>query len=106
MGVGLRVTGWLASESKPQAVEEFSLNDFDESLLCKEIMGSNAPSSFNDPSHFPSGFDSNVSNPTENNLISSGFADLENLELDTPPELSLTVSYFFVVVSPFVCSCY
>lgn len=88
MGVDFGVRGWLAGESQPQAVGHFGLNDFDESLICKQITGSYPPLSFNDP-----GTSLATSVPTENNRISCGFTDLENLELETLPELSLTVSY-------------
>ncbi|CAM8907542.1 unnamed protein product [Rhodiola kirilowii] len=87
-------TGWLAGES--QAAEQFGLNDFDESLMCKEDFGSCPSFNFNDPgpSHVPSNFGGNESTLTENNGISSSFADLENLELDTPPDFQLTDLYF------------
>uniref|UniRef100_A0A7N0T4U4 NAC domain-containing protein n=1 Tax=Kalanchoe fedtschenkoi TaxID=63787 RepID=A0A7N0T4U4_KALFE len=84
-------TTWLAGES--EAAEQLGLNDFDEYLLCKEIIGSYAP--FKDPGPSRATYsylDGNQSNLTEDNHISSGFADLENLELDTPPDFQLTVS--------------
>ncbi|KAF7819512.1 Suppressor of gamma response 1 [Senna tora] len=83
-------TGWLAGES--QAVE----NDFDgldDILLCNEILDSS--SVFND-----SGFNSSSTNGFACNTnglagsghdnLSYGISDLDNLELDTPPDFQLS----------------
>ncbi|GMY13255.1 SUPPRESSOR OF GAMMA RESPONSE 1-like isoform X1 [Fagus crenata] len=80
---------WLAGES--QAVENSGLNSIDDSLLCKEIFESCAPlnnSGLNYSSY--TGLASNTNEMTANNNASSGFADLENLELDTPPDFHLS----------------
>lgn len=75
---------WLAGES--QAVEN-DLNCLDDTLLCKEIFdtGLNYMS--------PTGFASNINELPRSGNTSCGIADLENLELDTPPDFQLAVSF-------------
>jgi hypothetical protein len=92
---------WLAGES--QAVENSGLNSMDDSLLCKEIFESCAPlnnSGLNYSSY--TGLASNTNEMTANNNASSGFADLENLELDTPPDFYLSVSFTFLSSFAFI----
>jgi hypothetical protein len=92
---------WLAGES--QAVENCDLNCLDDSLLCKEIFDSSAPLNYwglNDISY--TNFVSNKNEATINNNAASGIPELENIELDTPPDFQLAVSFtsypsFFVV---------
>lgn len=83
---------WLAGES--QAVENCDLNCLDESLLCKEIFDSCAPLDhwgLNDISY--TNFVSNKNEVTINNNVSSGIPELLNIELDTPPDFQLAVSF-------------
>jgi hypothetical protein len=83
---------WLAGES--QAVENCDLNCLDDSLLCKEIFDSCASSNhwgLNDISY--TNFVSNKNEMTINNNASSGIPELENIELDTPPDFQLSVSF-------------
>lgn len=86
---------WLAGES--QAVDNSDFNGIDDSLLCKEIFYSSSllpnncglnPVSFTDIAH-------NTNEVTGNNNAPCGIADLENLELDTPPDFQLAVSIIF-----------
>ncbi|GMN42606.1 hypothetical protein TIFTF001_011798 [Ficus carica] len=71
---------WLAGES--QAIENSGLNSIDDSLLCKEIFDSgfnyipNTDFTYNDKF-------------TGENIAPCGVSDLENLELDTPPDFHL-----------------
>ena len=74
---------WLAGES--QAVENSGLNSIDDSLLCNETFDSRY-------TYIP-----NTDLTCEENRLTGksippcGISDLENLELDTPPDLQLSV---------------
>ncbi|XP_038717124.1 SUPPRESSOR OF GAMMA RESPONSE 1-like [Tripterygium wilfordii] len=79
----------LAGES--QAVQTDYLNGIEDSWLCKEILDST--SHLNNPglNHVSySGFSCNSNAETGINNTSAGFFDLENLELDTPPDFQLS----------------
>ncbi|XP_059670066.1 SUPPRESSOR OF GAMMA RESPONSE 1 [Cornus florida] len=73
---------WLAGES--QAIDT---NDINDSLLCNEIF--NSYSTLNDPvlNHGPFTNTNDVLGADRNTTC--GMADLENLELDTPPDFEL-----------------
>ncbi|XP_057983286.1 SUPPRESSOR OF GAMMA RESPONSE 1-like isoform X2 [Malania oleifera] len=78
---------WLAGES--QAVDNLDQNGIDDELLCKEIFGSYTP--LGDPMLNPgpfAGHDRNDFFGGDKNAT-CGIADLENLELDTPPDFQL-----------------
>lgn len=75
---------WLAGES--QAVESSDINCLDETLLCKEIFDSGL--NYMSDGDFASG----TNDLPKNGNASYGIADLENLELDTPPDFQLSVS--------------
>jgi len=70
---------YLAGES--QAVDP-NPTDIDDPLLCKEIFSSCAP------------LDNGMMNVTDRGYHGSfSIADLENIDLDTPPDFQLTVSF-------------
>ncbi|XP_015879020.3 SUPPRESSOR OF GAMMA RESPONSE 1 isoform X2 [Ziziphus jujuba] len=73
---------WLAGES--QAVESSDINCLDETLLCKEIFDSGL--NYMSDADFASG----TNDLPKNGNASYGIADLENLELDTPPDFQLS----------------
>lgn len=79
---------WLAGESQPP--ENSHPSGLDDSLLCNENFESYAP--LGDSSYYPApSFACNTSSGVaagEKNAT-SGFSDLENLELDTPPDFQL-----------------
>ncbi|CAK7328137.1 unnamed protein product [Dovyalis caffra] len=80
---------WFAGES--QAVENTDFNGFDDSLLCNEIFDS-APRLPNNSGVNPVSYTGSAHNTNEvkdNNNEPCGIADLENLELDTPPDFQL-----------------
>ncbi|KAF5746900.1 putative NAC domain transcriptional regulator superfamily protein [Tripterygium wilfordii] len=80
---------WLAGES--QAVETDDLNYIEDSWLCKEILDST--SHLNNPglNHVSySGFCRDNKAETGTNNTSAGSFDLENIELDTPPDFQLS----------------
>lgn len=81
---------WLAGESQPP--ENSHPSGLDDSLLCNENFESYAP--LGDSSYYPApSFACNTSSGVaagEKNAT-SGFSDLENLELDTPPDFQLAV---------------
>ncbi|XP_031260192.1 SUPPRESSOR OF GAMMA RESPONSE 1-like isoform X2 [Pistacia vera] len=82
---------WLAGES--QDVDYPDLNSIEESLLCKEENISSAlleNSGINNVSYTDLWYDTN--NMKGNNSAPCGISDLENLELDTPPDFQLTFS--------------
>lgn len=83
---------WLAGES--QAVDDTDQNGLHDSLLCKEILYPCAPlydSGLNpDP---VIGFSHNMNGMPGDHNPPCGIADLENLELDTPPDFQLAVSF-------------
>ncbi|KAG6659574.1 SUPPRESSOR OF GAMMA RESPONSE 1-like isoform X1 [Carya illinoinensis] len=83
----MEYTAWLAGES--QAVENSVLKCKDDSLLCKEVFDSCAVdrSSMNHISY--TDFVSNIDEDSGINNVSPGIADLENIELDTPPDFPL-----------------
>ncbi|KAJ8645785.1 hypothetical protein MRB53_007533 [Persea americana] len=80
---------WLAGES--QGVDDPNLIDIDESLLCNEILDSFPP--FDEPGlkHIPYFSDcSHRSEPIEQDLNSlRRIPDLDNIEVDTPPDFQL-----------------
>lgn len=84
---------WLAGES--QGVDDPNLIDIDESLLCNEILDSFPP--FDEPGlkHIPYFSEcSHRSDPIEQDLNSlSRIPDLDNIEVDTPPDFQLAVSF-------------
>lgn len=90
----LEYKSWLAGESQ---IEE-DMNSMDKLLQCDEIMDSSTLSSdfglrTGGPSSNPiSGNNVNDVVPQGNNNSSSGIAELENLELDTPPDFQFSVS--------------
>lgn len=78
---------WLAGES--QDVDYPDLNSIEESLLCREENISSAflgKSGINNVSYTDILYDSN--NMKGINSAPCGISDLENLELDTPPDFS------------------
>ena len=90
---------WLAGES--QAIENSDFSGIDDSLLCNEI--------FNLSPLFPNNSGLNnvpynsiaytTNEVTGNNNAPCGIADLENLQLDTPPDFTLNVSLSFNLTS-------
>lgn len=92
---------WFAGES--QAVENSDFTALDDSLLCNEIFVS-APrvpnnSGVNRVSY--TGMAHNTNEVNGNNNEPCGIAELENLELDTPPDFQLAVSFKFCPFSSF-----
>lgn len=80
---------WLAGES--QAAENSDFDGLDDILLCKEILDSSAR--LNDSgmnSTIVNGFASNTNLSVGNDNASFGISDLDNLELDTPPDFQLS----------------
>ncbi|MBA0829417.1 hypothetical protein Goarm_014025 [Gossypium armourianum] len=73
---------WLAGES--QAVENPDFNGFDEFLLCNELLDSSSLPTTNDPKA-----DCAAIETKGNNDASCGISELENLEFDTPPDVTL-----------------
>lgn len=95
---------WLAGESQ---VEE-DMNSMDKLLQCDEIMDSSTLSSNfllrSGPSNPISRNNINDVVPQGNNNSSSGIAELENLELDTPPDFQFSVSIDFIsIVTVLLC---
>lgn len=89
----LEYKSWLAGESQ---IEE-DMNSMDKLLQCDEIMDSSTLSSdfglrTGGPSNPISANNVNDVVPQGNNNSSSGIAELENLELDTPPDFQFSVS--------------
>ena len=86
----------LAGES--QAVDG---NGVDDSLLCNEIFDSYV--TLDDSGLNGVAFDgfARFTNdiPGVDNSVICGIVDLENLELDTPPDFQLAVSFFYLVSS-------
>lgn len=83
---------WLAGES--QAFDNTDLNCMDDLLLCNEILDSRAPLNHSGMNHTSyTDLFSNKIESSGNNNVSPGIADLVNIELDTPPEFSLSVSF-------------
>jgi hypothetical protein len=83
----MNYTSWLAGESQ-------TLNDVDELLLCNEIIDSPIISNDFGLSSRPSDTISHNTNDLRQGVDNpkGGIAELENLELDTPPEFQLSVS--------------
>lgn len=73
---------WLAGES--QAVENPDFNGFDEFLLCNELLDSFSLPTTKDPKA-----DCAAIETKGNNDASCGISELENLEFDTPPDVTL-----------------
>ena len=83
---------WLAGES--QAIEDADQNGLHDSLLCKEIFYPGAPHYDTGLNHGPViGFSHNMNGIPGDHNAPCGIADLENLELDTPPDFQLAVSF-------------
>lgn len=83
---------WLAGES--QAVEDADQNGLHDSLLCKEILYPHVSHNNSPFNHDIYGFSHNMDGSMPgNNNAPCGIADLENLELDTPPDFQLAVSF-------------
>ncbi|KAG8634961.1 SUPPRESSOR OF GAMMA RESPONSE 1 [Manihot esculenta] len=87
-------SAWLAGES--QAVENYDFSSIDDSLLCKEIFDSSSlflsnsgNVSYNGSAHTRNEVTGDTTNNNNNNNAPCGIADLENLELDTPPDFQL-----------------
>lgn len=90
-------SAWLAGES--QAVEYYDFSSIDDSLLCKEIFDSSSlflsnsgNVSYNGSAHTRNEVTEDTTNNNNNNNAPCGIADLENLELDTPPDFQLAVN--------------
>ncbi|EEF40972.1 conserved hypothetical protein [Ricinus communis] len=81
---------WLAGES--QAVENTDFSGIDDSLLCTEIFNSSSlffnSSGLHNVSY--TGIAQSTNQVTGNNNAPCGIAELENLELDTPPDFTLS----------------
>ena len=83
---------WLAGES--QAVDDADENGLHDSLLCKEIFYPCAPLYDSGLNPGPViGFSHNMNGMPGDHNAPCGIADLENLELDTPPDFQLAVSF-------------
>lgn len=86
---------WLAGES--QAVENYDFDGLDDILVCNEILDTSSVlngTGLNCTSSNGLACDTNVlAGPGHDNLP-YGISDLENLELDTPPDFQLSVSFF------------
>lgn len=83
---------WLAGES--QAFDNSDLNCMDDLLLCKEVLDSCAPLNHSGTNHTSyADLFSNRIEASGNNNVSPEIADLANIELDTPPDFSLSVSF-------------
>ena len=83
--------GWLAGES--QDIADGELHYLEDNLLCNEVLDSSALISNNQVNQIPfplSG--SNAYHEIANDNVPCGIADLENLDLDTPPDFHLAVS--------------
>ena len=84
---------WLAGES--QAVENSDFDGLDDSLLCNEIFDSapRVPNNSGVKLVSCTGMAHNTNEVNENSNEPCGIAELENLELDTPPDFQLAVSF-------------
>lgn len=83
---------WYAGES--QAVDEPNANNMDDSLLCHEILDYDIPHFGAEYHHFPLLSELNGSKSVTLGRIARqpcGLSDLDNLELDTPPDFQLSV---------------
>lgn len=82
---------WLAGES--QGIDDVELHYLEDNLLCDEVLDSGAfiSNSQSNQMSFPLS-DSNACHEMASSNIPCGIADLENLELDTPPDFHLAVS--------------
>lgn len=83
---------WLAGES--QAAENSDLNCLHSSLLCNELFDSSSllKSSVNNQVSY-TGCTHSTIEMTGNNDAPCGISELENLEFDTPPDVSLAVNF-------------
>ncbi|KAL3569059.1 hypothetical protein D5086_028949 [Populus alba] len=83
---------WFAGES--QAVENSDFSALDDSLLCNEIFVSapRVPSNSGVNRVSYTGMAHNTNEVNGNNDEPCGIAELENLELDTPPDFQLALS--------------
>lgn len=87
---------WLAGES--QANDDSDLNGIDDSLLCNEIFDSSL-NGFGLNAAPQTSFGRNANDVSLENNPSYGIADLENLELDTPPDFSDVITVTIYVQS-------
>ncbi|XP_022991029.1 SUPPRESSOR OF GAMMA RESPONSE 1-like [Cucurbita maxima] len=80
--------GWLAGES--QGIDDAELHYLEDHLLCNEVLDSNVLTSNSQLTQmsFPLP-GSNGCHNIMNDNVTCGIADLENLELDTPPDFHL-----------------
>lgn len=88
-------------EDDSQAVD---LDAFDDSLFCKENLDSNYPVADSRFDNEPQSASTNVKAdcaPGTSRGASFGVDDLENLDLGTPPDFSLTVSLlsFYAIIT-------
>lgn len=82
---------WLAGES--QDIDNVELHYLEDNLLCNEVLDSCAVMSNNQLNQMPFSLSgSNTCHEIMNDNVPCGIADLENLELDTPPDFHLSVS--------------
>ena len=77
---------WLAGES--QAIDNSGLDCIDDSLLCKE----NFNSEYNYTSN--TNFTSNDKKVVGDSVPPCSVSDLENIDLGTPPDFLLSVSFY------------
>lgn len=93
-------TTWLAGES--QADENCDLDCLEDTLLCKETFDSSTllNGSFVDRIS-STDFPSNIYGVTGNSSTSCGIGDLENIDLGTPPDFQLAVSFLLTIF--FIC---
>lgn len=82
---------WLAGES--QAVENPNFSGFDDFLLCNELLDSFSLPTTSVKNNDPKADDA-VIETKGNNESSCGISELKNLEFDTPPDVTLAVSFF------------
>ncbi|KAG6578671.1 SUPPRESSOR OF GAMMA RESPONSE 1, partial [Cucurbita argyrosperma subsp. sororia] len=80
---------WLAGES--QDIDNVELHYLEDNLLCNEVLDSCAVMSNNQLNQMPFSLSgSNTCHEFMNDNVPCGIADLENLELDTPPDFHLS----------------
>lgn len=84
-------SAWLAGES--QGIDDAELHYLENNLLCNEVLDSGAFLSNSQLNQMPFPLsNSSACHDIANGNIPCGIADLENLELDTPPDFHLAVS--------------
>lgn len=86
---------WLAGESQVD-----DLDSLGETLLCKEIFGYSTDLNGSAPNPISNtDFNNNTYGVTGNSSTSCGIHDLENIELDSPPDFQLAVSFLLTLSS-------